>query len=380
MGTSKQPLEGIRVLDFSTLFPGPLATLLLAEVGAAVVKVERPGGGDPGRAGRSPLDEDVAEIDFALLNRGKKSVVLDLKTPDGCAAARRLATEADVLVEQFRPGVMARLGLGYEALRELNPRLIYCSISGYGQNGPLANVAAHDLNYMARSGMLGISVDASGKPVLPQGQIADVGGGSFPAVINILLALMQRRQTGRGCYIDVAMAENTFAWMRRVLAPVLAGHPPTPPGSLSSAGGSPRYGVYLALDGVALSVAANEERFWTRFCDLIGLSATERNDKTDPVGVKALVAARLATRTGEEWERVFFGEDVCVERVRGVDEALKDPHFLERGIFSRKLRLHDKRLVPALPVPLSQQFLSDLEDGYPALGDTAADSTDIWQR
>ncbi len=377
---NKQPLEGIRILDFSTLFPGPLATLLLAEAGAAVVKVERPGSGDPGRAGRAEARADVAEIDFALVNRGKKSVVLDLKKPEDCAAARRLATQADVLVEQFRPGVMTRLGLGYDVLREHNPGLVYCSISGYGQTGPLANVAAHDLNYMARSGMLGISVDSSGKPVLPQGQIADVGGGTFPAVINILLALMQRKETGKGCYIDVAMAENTFTWMRRVLAPVLAGHPPTPAGSLSSAGGSPRYGVYLASDGVALSVAANEEQFWIRFCDLIGLSASERNDKSHPAGVKALVAARLATRTGSEWERVFLGEDVCVERVRGVDEALKDPHFLERGVFSRKLRLQDKRLVPALPVPLSHHFLSDREDGYPALGDTAADSTDIWQR
>lgn len=375
---SKQPLEGIRVLDFSTLLPGPLATLLLAEAGAAVVKVERPGSGDPGRVGRSMYGGEAVE--FALLNRGKKSVVLDLKTPEGCASAQQLATEADVLVEQFRPGVMARLGLGYDALRERNPGLIYCAISGYGQNGPLADVAAHDINYLARSGMLGISVDACGKPVLPQGQIADVGGGSFPAVLNILLALMQRKETGKGCYLDVAMAENTFAWMRRSLAPVLAGHPPTPPGRQTTAGGSPRYQVYSAADGVALAVGAIEEQFWTRFCELIGLSAAERNDKADPDGVKASVASRLATRTGAQWERLFAGEDVCVERVRGVDEALDDPHFRERGVFSRELRLHDKRVIAALPVPLARQFLADGEEGYPALGDTAVTAAGIWRR
>src|SRR5882724_164983 len=195
---SKAPLEGLFVLDFSTLLPGPLATLMLAEAGAEVMKIERPGGEEM-RAYQPRIGAD--SINFQLLNRRKKSVVIDLKQAGAVTRLAPLIEKADVLVEQFRPGVMDRLGLGYEALRHLNPRLIYCSITGWGQNGPKSGNAGHDLNYMAETGVLALSVDANGAPCLPPVLAADIAGGTYPAVINILLALRQRDITGQGTHL-----------------------------------------------------------------------------------------------------------------------------------------------------------------------------------
>ena len=191
-----QPLSGLLVLDFTTLLPGPLATLLLAEAGAEVIKIERPGGEDM-RHYEPRFDGESAM--FALLNRGKKSLVLDLKRDADRAKLKPLLDRADMLVEQFRPGVMARLGLGYEAVRAINPKLIYCSITGYGQTGPRAGEAGHDLNYIGYTGLLALNPGPPDRPVVPPALIADIAGGTLPAVMNILLALRQRDQTGQGC-------------------------------------------------------------------------------------------------------------------------------------------------------------------------------------
>ncbi|HYM57306.1 MAG TPA: CaiB/BaiF CoA-transferase family protein, partial [Solirubrobacteraceae bacterium] len=202
------PLEGLKVLDFTSLLPGPLATLVLAEAGADVTKVERPGMGDDMRTYVPKFGVDA--VNFALLNRGKRSVQIDLKAADARARMHALVERADVLIEQFRPGVMERLGLGPEAAHAINPRVIYCSISGYGQRGPLSDRAGHDLNYVAETGLLGLSRGADGEPVLPPALVADIGGGSYPAVINILLALIERERTGRGARLDIAMTDNVF--------------------------------------------------------------------------------------------------------------------------------------------------------------------------
>src|SRR5512134_2665463 len=199
-----RPLEGIRVLDFSTLLPGPLATLMLAEAGAEVIKIERPGSGDEMRSYTPRVGPD--SVNFALLNRGKRSIAIDLKNEK--EKILPLLREADVLVEQFRPGVMERLGLGFDALKELNPRLVYCAITGYGQHGPRSQVAAHDLNYLAESGLLSL-----GAPVVPPALIADIAGGAYPAVMNILLALRQRERDGRGCKLDISMSDNLFTFL-----------------------------------------------------------------------------------------------------------------------------------------------------------------------
>jgi len=205
-----RPLEGLFVLDFSTLLPGPLATLLLAEAGAEVVKIEPPGGEEMrGRATKWGHDS----VGFALLNRGKRSVALDLKNAAEQARLQPLVKRADVIVEQFRPGVMARLGLDYVTVAKLNPTVVYCSISGYGQSGLKRDVAAHDLNYIGDAGLLALSMGDPSRPVLPPTLIADIAGGAYPAVVNILLALEERRRTGRGRHLDVAMADNLFPLM-----------------------------------------------------------------------------------------------------------------------------------------------------------------------
>ena len=220
------PLGGLKVLDFSNLLPGPMASLLLAEAGAEVIKVERPGTGDEMRGYFPPFGP--VSGNFALLNRGKASLVADLKDEGDRAHVRSLAAEADVLIEQFRPGVMARLGLGYDDLARLNPRLVYCSISGYGQSGARVAKAGHDLNYLAESGLLGLTRGADGAPVLPQVLAADIGGGGYPAVINILMALQGRERSGQGCHLDIAMADNLFAFAYWGLASGQAGAWPKP--------------------------------------------------------------------------------------------------------------------------------------------------------
>jgi alpha-methylacyl-CoA racemase len=365
-----QPLAGVCVLDFSTLLPGPLATLLLAEAGAEVIKIERPGRGDEMRAYAPSFG--ASSVNFALLNRGKRSIALDLKAPDAAVRLRPLLERADVVVEQFRPGVMDRLGLGYDALARINPRIIYCAITGYGQTGPKAQVAAHDLNYLAESGLLGLAAGADGAPTVPPALIADIAGGSYPAVINILLALRARDATGRGCRLDVAMADNLFTFMYWALGNGLAaGAWPVSGGELVT-GGSPRYRIYRTRDGRFLAAAPLEQKFWENFCDAIGLAPEWRDDARDPRGTGAAVAQCVAAETADAWRQRFSGRDVCCAVVAGVEEALADPHFAARGLFARQLAAGG-RTICALPVPIDAAFRGGAGAlGYPALGEDNA--------
>jgi len=226
------------VADFTTLLPGPLATLMLADAGAEVVKIERPGGEE----GRRFLPHvNGMSAPFVVLNRGKQGLIADLKTEDGKAKAMALVERADVLVEQFRPGVMERLGFGYETLKTKNPRLIYCSITGYGQTGPRRDEAGHDINYIGATGLLSLSPGPGNRPTVPPALIADIGGGTFPAVINILLALIAREKTGKGSYIDIAMSDAMFTFSWLALAARWAAGKPVDPAMLRHFGGSPRY-------------------------------------------------------------------------------------------------------------------------------------------
>lgn len=362
-----RPLAGIRVLDFSTLLPGPLATLILAEAGAEVIKIERPGGGDEMRSYRPRFGAD--SVNFALLNRGKRSIAIDLKAPGARERLLPLVKGADVLVEQFRPGVMERLGLGYEALAAVNPRLIYCAITGYGQEGPRCGVAAHDLNYVAEAGLLALGAAPDGAPVPPPALIADIGGGALPAVVNILLALRAREQSGRGTKLDIAMADNLFAFMYWALGNgFAAGAWPRPGGELVT-GGSPRYRIYRTADGRHLAVAALEQKFWERFCALIGLEPALRDDARDPAATARAVAERIGARSAAEWRALLAGEDVCCSVVASLEEALADPHFRARRLFEHKL-VAGGREIPALPVPLAAAFRAPpAAAGYPALGE-----------
>jgi crotonobetainyl-CoA:carnitine CoA-transferase CaiB-like acyl-CoA transferase len=366
-----QPLAGVRVLDFSTLLPGPMATLLLAEAGAEVIKIERPGRGDEMRAYTPKLGPD--SVNFALLNRGKRSLAIDLKAPGAVARLKPLIESADVVIEQFRPGVMDRLGLGYDAMRTINPRIIYCAITGYGQSGARADVAAHDLNYVSESGMLGLSAGADGAPVLPPALIADIAGGTYPAVVNILLALRERDRSCVGCKLDIAMADNLFTFLYWAIGNgSAAGQWPTPGGDLVT-GGSPRYQIYRTADDRFVAAAPLEEKFWATFCDAIQLPASSRDDSVDPGAVTAQVRDIIRKESAAHWAARFAGKDVCCTIVRGVREALEDPHFQARGLFDRRLTAAG-RSIPALPVPIADAFRGrDVSNGYPALGEANAD-------
>jgi crotonobetainyl-CoA:carnitine CoA-transferase CaiB-like acyl-CoA transferase len=361
-----RPLEGVRVVDFSTLLPGPLATLILAEAGAEVIKIERPGGGDELRA-YAPR-RGAASVGFALLNRGKRSLALDLK--DGVARARLepLLASAQVLVEQFRPGVMDRLGLGYAALRELNPGIVYCSITGYGQTGPKAGVAGHDLNYLADTGLLALGGGAAGAPGIPPGLIADIGGGALPAVVSILLALRQAAATRQGCHLDIAMTDNLFAWQWWALGLCTSGSAPRPGGEFLT-GGSPRYQVYRTSDARYLAAAPLEQRFWDRFCELIELPADRRDDARDPAATRDAVARIIGARAAAHWQARFAGQDCCCNLVASLEEALADPHFRGRGLFDAEVEQGGERF-PALPVPLAPVLRGSPDTGVaPQLGE-----------
>ncbi|MBK9083058.1 MAG: CoA transferase [Rhizobiales bacterium] len=354
-----QPLAGVRVLDFSTLLPGPLATLMLAEAGAQVIKIERPGGED---MRRFPPFVGGMSAPFAALNRGKRLVVLDLKAPDARDRLRPLIESADVIVEQFRPGVMDRLGLGYEAMKAINPRIVYCSISGYGQTGPRAHEAGHDVNYVGASGLLSLSPGTPEAPSLPPALIADIAGGSMPAVINILLALRQRDATGQGSALDIAMTDAmfTFAWFALAQGHATGDFPGARENML--AGASPRYQLYAAKDGRFVACGALEQKFWDAFCDVIGLPADLRKDHRDPAATRAAVAALIGAETGEVWRARLAPADCCVTVIATLEEALADPHFAARGLIARTVLTPDGSRLPATWTPVAPAFRDSAAD------------------
>ncbi|MEA3028308.1 MAG: alpha-methylacyl-CoA racemase [Alphaproteobacteria bacterium] len=362
-----QPLAGVLVLDFTTLLPGPLATLLLAEAGAEVLKIERPGGEDMRRY--EPRFDGESAM-FALLNRGKKSLVLDLKSASDRDKLVPLIKRADVLVEQFRPGVMARLELGYEAIKAINPKLIYCSITGYGQHGPRAGEAGHDLNYIGHTGLLALNPGPPDRPVVPPALIADIAGGTLPAMMNILLGLRQRDLTGQGCHLDIAMTDAMFTFAGHALATGHAtGHFPGMGGARLS-GGSPRYLLYPTRDGKLVCCAALEQKFWEAFTATIGLAPEFADDGRNPAGTTAAVATIIAGKTAEEWRPLLAAADCCVTVMATLEEALRDPQFVERGLFAHQVTGPTGVSMPALPVPIDPQFRDDpdVSKAMPKLG------------
>ncbi len=360
-----QPLSGLKVLDFSTLLPGPLATLILTEAGAEVLKVERPGTGDDMRSFPPFVAKESAL--FALLNRGKRSLALDLKAPDAWTVLEPLVRSADVLVEQFRPGVMDRLGLGYERLKAINPRLVYCSITGYGQDGPKANVVGHDLTYLADAGVLSQAKLGSVPPVLA----ADIAGGAYPAVMNILLALRRRDTTGEGAYLDIAMAEQSLIFAVGGLAELFATGTAPGPAQWLLTGGSPRYQVYPTSDGQFLAAAPLEQKFWQRFCELIELPSELRDDRRDGEATRSGVATLIAAKSASHWRVLFDGEDVSCAVAATLEEAVADPQIVARKVLAHRLNVAGREM-PAFPVPVAPEFrrAPDVESA-PKLGDKA---------
>jgi len=313
-------LAGVRVVDLTRYIPGPYATMTLADLGADVVKIE-PREGDPIRAFPPAVGEESAA--HAGLNRGKRSVAVDVRTEEGASVVRKLAGQADVFVEGFRPGVLARRGLGPAQLLEAHPRLIYCSVTGYGQDGPHAARAGHDIGYGALGGFLGANRDGDGRPVVPGTQVIDMTAG-FLTVIGILAALQARERTGRGQHVDVSLLRASLALTTVPMTRALAG--PVPGDELT--GVYPSYTVYRCRDGRWLAVGALEPKFWEGLCAALGrpeLAARQWEQGEARVHARAAVAALFASRDRDEWVRVLADHDVCVEPVLAYDEMSAHP-------------------------------------------------------
>jgi alpha-methylacyl-CoA racemase len=327
---SDRPLEGVRVLDLTRLLPGGFCTLLLADLGAEVLKVEDTAGGDyirwmpPYYGGEAERANGTASAYFLGLNRNKRSLKLNLKHPEGREILLRLAEEYDVLVESFRPGVLERLGVGYEAIRERNPRLVYCAISGYGQDGPYTGRSGHDTNYLAICALLGLTGRRGGPPIQSAGQIADLGGGALMAAIGILAALIERERSGEGQLVDISMTDGALSWLAMVVARYFCERRSPRRGELELAGGILCYFPYETSDGRWVSLGALEPKFWHNWCEGVGrLDLKEKQFEHPESEAGADVAAVFRQRTQAEWKRFADEHDCCLEPVLELDEALE---------------------------------------------------------
>jgi crotonobetainyl-CoA:carnitine CoA-transferase CaiB-like acyl-CoA transferase len=325
------PLTGIKILDLSRLLPGPFCTMLLGDLGAEVIKVEDPRMGDPSRLVPPFLKSESAA--FLSLNRNKKSLALDLKSDAGREIVARLARRSDVLVEQFRPGVTGRLGIGYDDLAVVNPRLIYCSLTGYGQTGPYRTRPGHDLNYLAYAGILGCTGPRDGPPVPPAVQVADCTGGLL-AAIGILAALRARSRTGKGQHVDAAMLDGAVSLLNLHAGSHFAGEAQRR-GAMKLSGGMPSYGVYETKDGRHVALGALEPKFWLRFCELTGrddLAPLQLAEGGDAQRLQRELEALFRERTCAEWIRLLETEDVCLAPVNSLEEVFQDPQIEARGM------------------------------------------------
>jgi alpha-methylacyl-CoA racemase len=349
-GDGAPPLAGVRVLDLSRLLPGPYASLVLADLGADVVKIEDRGGGDYLRW-MPPLAGQQSGA-FHALNRNKRSLALDLKAPRGPEVLKRLASFADVVLESFRPGVLDRLGVGWEALREANPRLVLCSISGFGQDGPYRGVAGHDLDYCALAGVLGVNGPAE-RPVPLGVQVADLCGGAWPAVAGILAALLRRGVTGRGAHVDISMADGAAAMLTMPQAMADARGSPLQRERELLNGGAACYRVYRTADGRHVALGALEPQFFACFCAAAGVpELAERQFDGDGRGPIEELTALFATRTRDEWTSLGHQHDCCLAPVLTGDEPRADPQLKARGLFLTVETPWEGKAMPSLATPV----------------------------
>lgn len=332
-------LNGIRVLDLSQFLPGPFATQMLADMGADVVKVEPPKG-DPMR-NLDPITNARGPSPYhALVNAGKRVIALDLKSEDGKSAFARLIGAADVLMESYRPGVLARLGFGYEHLRDINPALVHCALSGYGQNGPLRLTGGHDINYVAAAGQLGLS-GAADKPHMAYPMVADYAG-AMQSVAAILGALVGRGRSGKGAYLDIALADSVLAWQSQALTAQAAGNVPARDANLLT-GGAAFYGVYETADGRFVSLGAIETTFWENFCHAVARpDLIDRQSDTLPQTALSDEVARIfRSRSLSDWNECLAAVDCCYHPVLDIDEVAAHPQNVERGLIQPQEGLED---------------------------------------
>ncbi|MEA2472422.1 MAG: alpha-methylacyl-CoA racemase [Thermoleophilaceae bacterium] len=366
------PLEGVRVLDLSRLLPGGFCSLLLADFGADVLKVEDTGMGDYVRWAPpyyEGADDSAKSALYLALNRGKRSVRINLKEDAGREVLLRLAREHDVLLESFRPGVLDRLGVGYERLREENPGLVYCAISGYGQDGPLRDRSGHDMNYLGLIGLLGLTGERGGPPVQSAGQIADIGGGAMMAAFGILAALRERDRSGEGQLVDVSMSDGALSWLGMVAGQYLCDGVVPRRGDLPLAGAIACYRPYECADGW-VTLGALEPKFWQAWCRGVGREDLfERQfDRPGSEG-HAEVERIFRERTREQWREFASQHDCCLEPVLELDEALDSELVRAREMVVELEQPGSERPVRQLGVPVKMSRTPGGPQGPgPALG------------
>jgi crotonobetainyl-CoA:carnitine CoA-transferase CaiB-like acyl-CoA transferase len=372
------PLEGVKVLDLSRLLPGGFCSLLLADFGADVVKVEDTGMGDYVRWAPpyyEGADDSAKSALFLALNRNKRSVRIDLKTDGGRGVLLRLVKDADVLLESFRPGVLERLGVGYETLREVNPGLVICAITGYGQDGPLRDRSGHDMNYLGLVGLLGLTGEKDEPPVQAAGQIADIGGGALMAAFGIMAALRHRDATGEGQVVDVSMADGALSWLAMVAARHFADGAVPQRGSLELAGGLVCYRPYQCADGW-VTLGALEPKFWQAWCRGVGREdLVEKQFEAPGSATHIEVQSIFMERTRDQWQ-AFAGEhDCCLEPVLDLDEALSSELVRARGMVVEHEQPGAQETVRLLgvPVKLSKTPGDTAQRPGPALGEHTAE-------
>lgn len=327
---SSQPLSGFKMLDLSRLLPGPFCSLLLADLGMDVLKIENTDQGDYMRTMGPIKKKDSAY--FLSLNRNKKSMTLNLKLEEGKEIFYRLIETYDIVLEGFRPGVMERLGIGYSELKKRNPRVILCSLTGYGQDGPYRDRSGHDINYLGLAGVLEMTGPRNGDPVLPGVQVADIGGGALMAAIGILSAVIQREKTGEGQHLDIAMFDGVLSWLsihaaRYFLEKILPKR-----GTMHLTGGYACYQIYKTKDNRYISLGALEQKFWENFCKAINredLIPKQLTDKDQPEIIEGL-RQLFKTKTLEEWTEYFKGVDACIEPILNLEEVFKHPQVRHR--------------------------------------------------
>ena len=335
-----QALEGIKVLDFCRNAPGMFCTTVLADLGAEVLMVERPM--DESRSAYEKLvagiengDDERRHAAFNALQRNKRSIALNLKEAEAQQIVHKLVEAADVVVEGFRPGVMERLGAGYEKVRSINSRVVYCSVSGYGQDGPYSQMAGHDINYISVAGALGLIGEQDGKPAIPLNLIADYAGGGLCGAVGILAALMAREKTGAGQYVDIAMSEGVLYMLSGLVSDVLSRGISAERGGNRLNGGAPYYNVYRTKDDKYFSIAAIEPWFWENLCraidreDLLPYQDARGIKKTE---VEQALSDVFMTKTRDEWFETLKDANISIGKVYSLEEALDDPHAQQRGM------------------------------------------------
>lgn len=361
----KGPLSSLKVLDFSTLLPGPFASLLLADMGAEVLRIESPSRTDLVRV--LPPHVDGVSASHAYLNRNKRSLALDLKKPESLEVVRRLVAEYDIVLEQFRPGVMDKLGLGYEALKAINPRLIYVSITGYGQTGPYRERAGHDLNYLALSGLASYTGRRDSGPLPLGAQVADIAGGSLHGVIGLLAAVIARQATGLGQHVDISMTDCAFSLNAMAGAGFLAGGV-EPDMENQVLNGGTFYDYYRTRDGRWLSVGSLEPQFLQQLCAALGRPelASLGLSLKDQAQIKREIAIEVEKQDMAEWQRRFAEVDACVEPVLKLSEAVEHPQLKARGLVTevpREGRAAQRQI--ACPIRFSEGLPAPRHIGAP---------------